>query len=137
VALSGAMNIATDNDVPHFENFTSCDSTGVIFFHVGDFDCSDLGGKNGPIYTSTVLGYFNCKIVLTGKNGCEFPVTVNVVAPSHTRRLLQSNTGCTTGATVGQSGASYNVCSTKSSASTLRLSVLFIAAILLLNIWLQ
>jgi len=135
---TGTMNINTDPSTPpHFDNFTKCSSTGVIFYHVGDLDCNDLLGKSGQIWTSTVKGDFNCKIVLTGKNGCELPLTVTVVSSSPHRRLLGNITGCTTGALVADAGANWTICNEKSSASTLPLSLVFMAAILLFNILLQ
>jgi hypothetical protein len=125
--------------VPQLGDFTNCQ--GVIYFHIdGPCDVS----RKGYLWTTTSNTNFACQIFIVGDHDCKVgPLPLTTSALGHARRLLgapSSDSGCATGtgsSTVTNTDGTYQICGSKSSASSLPLSYLALFVTLLVTLCLR
>jgi hypothetical protein len=125
ITSNGVLRITPSDptSVPHLDAFQNCQ--GIIYFHIdGSCDAS----RKGTLWTSTSNANFACQIYIVGKNGCTVgPLALSSTVLGHARRLLgaTSDSGCASGtgsSTVTATGATYQMCGNKNSASSSSLS---------------
>jgi len=134
------ITIVPDVSAPIIANLKSCANGGTIMLSIPK-TCDDIrrDGANGTLFisSSVALPNFKCGVVITGQGGCIIDLTVTTKASATgARRLLSGSSSCGT-ATITNTGGTYNLCQSQSSAYRISLSYTALFVTLFVSLFLK
>jgi len=141
IKTGGTLVVSKDVIAPYIKNFDACENGAIVAIYIADRTCADIksGGASGTLFTSSTVktDLFKCRVEVRGKDpDCKIDLIV-VKRTTGARRLLGTTTADCGTASVGNGGATYNVCPQQSAASHSSLSYIALFVTLFIALFFQ